>query len=163
MKELVEESIDILASGMDILAFGDLLHEAWQAKRSLSPKVSNGAVDELYERARSAGAAGGKLTGAGRRGVLLPFVPAGRQPAAGRQRGARRPHSRPLPVRVGRQPDHLLRARRRLPRGGAGAPVPDGRPIPRAVRRRPGPGGGMNRTARVYVAGGDTLIGAALV
>src|SRR5437899_323846 len=33
MKELVEESIDVLASGMDINAFGDLLHEAWQAKR----------------------------------------------------------------------------------------------------------------------------------
>ena len=38
MKELVEESIDILASGMDIRAFGELLHEAWQAKRSLSAR-----------------------------------------------------------------------------------------------------------------------------
>src|SRR3954462_13748384 len=41
LRELVEESIDILASGTDIRAFGDLLHEAWQAKRSLSAEVSN--------------------------------------------------------------------------------------------------------------------------
>src|SRR5262249_12335574 len=82
MKELVDESIDILASGMDIRAFGDLLHEAWQAKRSLSASVSNSEVDELYERARAAGALGGKLTGAGGGGVLLLFVPPGR-PAQG--------------------------------------------------------------------------------
>jgi D-glycero-alpha-D-manno-heptose-7-phosphate kinase len=79
MKELVEESIDILASGMDIGAFGDLLHEAWQAKRSLSARVSNSEVDELYERARSAGALGGKLTGAGGGGFLLLFVPPEKQ------------------------------------------------------------------------------------
>jgi D-glycero-alpha-D-manno-heptose-7-phosphate kinase len=81
MKELVEESIDVLASGMDIRAFGDLLHEAWQAKRSLSPQVSNDEVDELYERARAAGAVGGKLTGAGGGGFLLLFVPPEQQPA----------------------------------------------------------------------------------
>ena len=65
MKELVDEALDVLASGMDICAFGDLLHEAWQAKRSLSPAVSNSDVDALYEEARAAGALGGKLTGAG--------------------------------------------------------------------------------------------------
>lgn len=75
MKELVDESIDILASGMNILAFGDLLHEAWQAKRSLSSVVSNSEVDNLYERARTAGAVGGKLTGAGGGGFLLLFAP----------------------------------------------------------------------------------------
>ena len=81
MKELVEESIDILASGMDIRAFGDLLHEAWQAKRSLSPQVSNDEVDDLYERARMAGAVGGKLTGAGGGGFLLLFASPERQAA----------------------------------------------------------------------------------
>jgi D-glycero-alpha-D-manno-heptose-7-phosphate kinase len=81
MKELVDESIDVLASGMDVRAFGDLLHEAWQAKRSLSATVSNGEIDNLYERARAAGALGGKLTGAGGGGFLLLFVPPERQPA----------------------------------------------------------------------------------
>jgi D-glycero-alpha-D-manno-heptose-7-phosphate kinase len=81
MKELVDESIDILASGTDINAFGDLLHEAWAAKRSLSDTVSNTEVDELYERARAAGALGGKLTGAGGGGFLLLFVPPEQQGA----------------------------------------------------------------------------------
>jgi D-glycero-alpha-D-manno-heptose-7-phosphate kinase len=81
MKELVEESIDVLASGMDMSAFGELLHEAWQAKRSLSARVSNSEIDRLYERARSAGALGGKLTGAGGGGFLLLFVPPEKQAA----------------------------------------------------------------------------------
>jgi D-glycero-alpha-D-manno-heptose-7-phosphate kinase len=81
IRELVEESIDILASGMDIRAFGDLLHEGWQLKRSLSPVVSNPEVDALYERARAAGALGGKLTGAGGGGFLLLFVPPARREA----------------------------------------------------------------------------------
>src|SRR5262245_43749307 len=79
MKELVEESIDILASGADIGSFGDLLHEAWQTKRSLSSRVSSPAVDAMYERAREAGAVGGKLTGAGGGGFLLLFVEPDRQ------------------------------------------------------------------------------------
>jgi D-glycero-alpha-D-manno-heptose-7-phosphate kinase len=81
MRELVDESIDILASGTDLRAFGDLLHEAWEAKRSLSARVSNREVDALYERARAAGALGGKLTGAGGGGFLLLFVPPGQQGA----------------------------------------------------------------------------------
>jgi D-glycero-alpha-D-manno-heptose-7-phosphate kinase len=43
-------------------------------KRSLSSAVSNPEVDGLYERARRAGALGGKLTGAGGGGFLLLFV-----------------------------------------------------------------------------------------
>jgi D-glycero-alpha-D-manno-heptose-7-phosphate kinase len=81
MKELVDEALDVLASGMDICAFGDLLHEAWQAKRSLSEAVSNSEVDALYEEARAAGAIGGKLTGAGGGGFLLLFVAPEKQPA----------------------------------------------------------------------------------
>jgi D-glycero-alpha-D-manno-heptose-7-phosphate kinase len=81
MKELVDESIDLLASGTDIRAFGDLLHETWQAKRSLSARVSNAEIDGLYEKARDAGALGGKITGAGGGGFLLLFVPPGQQGA----------------------------------------------------------------------------------
>ena len=75
MKDLIEESIGILNNGDDLSGFGELLHEAWQAKRSLSPKVSNSQVDEIYESALAAGAIGGKLTGAGGGGFMLLFVP----------------------------------------------------------------------------------------
>lgn len=75
MKDLLEESISILNRGQDINGFGELLHETWQAKRSLGPKVSNSYVDEIYDQAISAGAIGGKLTGAGGGGFLLLFVP----------------------------------------------------------------------------------------
>jgi D-glycero-alpha-D-manno-heptose-7-phosphate kinase len=79
MKDLVEESFSILSSDADISAFGELLHEAWQAKRSLSASVSNTHVDDMYEQALSAGAIGGKLVGAGGGGFLLLFVPPDRQ------------------------------------------------------------------------------------
>lgn len=79
MKDLVEESMTILNSGQDINAFGELLHEAWLTKRSLSTAVSNSDVDTMYEQARNAGAIGGKLTGAGGGGFLLLFVPPEKQ------------------------------------------------------------------------------------
>jgi D-glycero-alpha-D-manno-heptose-7-phosphate kinase len=75
LNDLVEESISILTSGQDINGFGELLHEAWQVKRSLSKKVSNPQVDEIYNQALSAGAFGGKLTGAGGGGFLMLFAP----------------------------------------------------------------------------------------
>src|SRR5262245_3011497 len=81
MREMVEESIEILVSGMDLREFGELMHEAWQTKRSLSDLVSNPQVDALYDRARAAGAIGGKLTGAGGGGFLLLFVPPKKQRA----------------------------------------------------------------------------------
>jgi D-glycero-alpha-D-manno-heptose-7-phosphate kinase len=81
MKDMVDEAITILNSGQDIRGFGELLHEAWQAKRSLSGQVSNSYVDELYEAARKAGAIGGKLIGAGGGGFVLLFVPPERQQA----------------------------------------------------------------------------------
>ncbi len=79
MHRFVDESLDILTSGLSLAAFGELLHEAWQIKRGLSSKVSNPHVDELYNRALNAGAIGGKLTGAGGGGFLLLFVPPEKQ------------------------------------------------------------------------------------
>jgi D-glycero-alpha-D-manno-heptose-7-phosphate kinase len=51
--------------------FGDLLHNAWQAKRRMSSKISNPLIDELYEVAQKHGALGGKITGAGGGGYML--------------------------------------------------------------------------------------------
>jgi D-glycero-alpha-D-manno-heptose-7-phosphate kinase len=79
MKDLVDESIGIVAGDRDILEFGELLHEAWLAKRSLSADISNSEVDAVYDTARSAGAVGGKLIGAGGGGFFLLFVPPWKQ------------------------------------------------------------------------------------
>jgi D-glycero-alpha-D-manno-heptose-7-phosphate kinase len=75
MKDLVDESLSLINSGGDLSGFGELMHEGWIAKRSLSSSVANREVDEIYEAARKAGAIGGKITGAGGGGFLLLFVP----------------------------------------------------------------------------------------
>lgn len=75
IKDLVGEATEVLVSSKDIEVFGHLLHEAWLLKQSLSDKVSHPEIDSIYERARAAGAVGGKLTGAGGGGFLLLFVP----------------------------------------------------------------------------------------
>ncbi len=74
IQEKVNQGLDILKVNSCICKFGDLLHESWMLKRSLSSKISNHRVDELYQRARAHGAIGGKITGAGGGGFLLLFV-----------------------------------------------------------------------------------------
>lgn len=71
---LVDKGIAVLSNGEDITPFGELLHEAWQLKRGLSTKVSSPHIDSIYKQARSAGAIGGKLLGAGGGGFVLLFV-----------------------------------------------------------------------------------------
>lgn len=81
MYAMVGEGVEILASGGPIEAFGELLHEAWTLKRSLSGRVSTAEIDAIYDAARAAGAVGGKLLGAGGGGFILFVVPPDRQPA----------------------------------------------------------------------------------
>ena len=56
-----------------IADFGDLLGQAWEAKKQMSPHITNDAIDELYDTARSHGAQGGKITGAGGGGYLMLY------------------------------------------------------------------------------------------
>jgi D-glycero-alpha-D-manno-heptose-7-phosphate kinase len=51
--------------------FGELLGEAWQQKRRMSPKISTPFIDEAYDLAMQSGALGGKVTGAGGGGYML--------------------------------------------------------------------------------------------
>ena len=80
INEMVEQALNILNSEQDINEFGKLLHESWNLKRSLSPSVSNSFIDDIYLKALSAGAIGGKIIGAGGGGFLLLFVPSFHQP-----------------------------------------------------------------------------------
>jgi len=79
MVGMVDEGVGILASDGDIREFGRLLDEAWQVKRKLSDRITKPEIDEMYGRARKAGAIGGKLLGAGGGGFFLLFVEPDRQ------------------------------------------------------------------------------------
>jgi D-glycero-alpha-D-manno-heptose-7-phosphate kinase len=86
MGAMVDTAIGILReSATPIVEFGRLLDESWRHKRSLSDKVSNPEIDELYATALAAGASGGKLCGAGGGGFLLLFVAPDRQDAVRRK------------------------------------------------------------------------------
>lgn len=74
MKSMVDQGESILTGTSPLTDFGDLLHEAWQHKRSLANGISNSQIDQAYEAARAAGARGGKLLGAGGRGFLCLFA-----------------------------------------------------------------------------------------
>ena len=56
-------------------AFGTMLHENWELKRSLTAHISNERIDQWYARARKAGAGGGKLLGAGSGGFMIFYAP----------------------------------------------------------------------------------------
>jgi D-glycero-alpha-D-manno-heptose-7-phosphate kinase len=77
--DIVDEGERVLreSSGAALITqIGEMLHDSWALKRTLSPHVTSPAIDALYERCRSHGAVGGKLCGAGGGGFLLMIVPA---------------------------------------------------------------------------------------
>jgi len=79
MVDLAYEMRDVLAAE-DLDGFGQLLHRGWEMKRSLGG-ISYARIDDCYERARAAGAIGGKLAGAGGGGFLVLYCPPDRQAA----------------------------------------------------------------------------------
>lgn len=81
MLGMVDEAISILNSGSsDLTDLGRLMHDSWMLKRSLTNKITNTVIDEIYETAIKAGALGGKLLGAGGGGCMLFFVKPEDQP-----------------------------------------------------------------------------------
>lgn len=55
----------------DLRAFGTLLDRSWQNKRRMASGITSDRLDAIYEGARSAGAVGGKLSGAGGGGFMF--------------------------------------------------------------------------------------------
>lgn len=75
MRKMVDEAVAILEDEHRSLdEFGRLLHDGWQIKRSLSASITTSYVDEIYEKARKAGAIGGKLLGAGQGGFMVLYI-----------------------------------------------------------------------------------------
>jgi D-glycero-alpha-D-manno-heptose-7-phosphate kinase len=83
-------------------AFGEILHENWELKKSLTNGISTSDIDDWYEAGRRAGATGGKILGAGAGGFLMFYAPEEKHRSICRAL----PHLRPVPVgleRVGSQ------------------------------------------------------------
>jgi len=85
MLAMVDEAEQILVDkDRSIDDFGRLLHETWTLKRGISAGISTDGIDVLYEKARNAGALGGKLLGAGGGGFLLFYAEKEKQEAVRR-------------------------------------------------------------------------------
>lgn len=78
MRKMVYCAMDILNRNDErndfVYRFGTLLDESWKIKRTLSSKITNEEIDNIYENAIETGAIGGKLAGAGGGGCLLLCV-----------------------------------------------------------------------------------------
>jgi D-glycero-alpha-D-manno-heptose-7-phosphate kinase len=58
----------------DVSTIGKILHESWLNKKQMANGISNELIDEIYEAAISAGAAGGKISGAGGGGFMMFYA-----------------------------------------------------------------------------------------
>lgn len=74
MVELVEPFTLAMQDG-DIARCGELLDRNWQLKQRMASGITNDAIDDMYARAKTAGAKAGKISGAGGGGFLLLIVP----------------------------------------------------------------------------------------
>lgn len=73
VKELGRESKEALERG-DLTRFGDLMNVHWEHKKRRSANISNDRIDQWYTLARSKGATGGKVIGAGGGGFLMFYA-----------------------------------------------------------------------------------------
>lgn len=63
---------EALAKG-HLRLFGELLHQGWEIKKTLSAGITNPVIDSLYQAGRECGVIGGKLLGAGGGGYLMLY------------------------------------------------------------------------------------------
>jgi D-glycero-alpha-D-manno-heptose-7-phosphate kinase len=77
MKAMVQLAYDLRdeLQKNNITAFGEILHENWVLKKSITSGISTPEIDEWYAAALQAGATGGKILGAGAGGFLMLYAP----------------------------------------------------------------------------------------
>ena len=59
--------------------FEEVLRESWKIKKSMSKKVTNNKIDDIYELGLKSGATCGKVCGSGGGGYLMIYFPNGTQ------------------------------------------------------------------------------------
>jgi D-glycero-alpha-D-manno-heptose-7-phosphate kinase len=74
MQNLVGIVSEIFSNNKNRNVLGEILHQGWEIKRTLTEEISTDKIDKYYHDARDAGAVGGKLLGAGGGGFLLLYV-----------------------------------------------------------------------------------------
>jgi len=68
---MLSESMKISITKNDFDFVGESLHKGWKYKQNLADAITNSKINQYYEKARDAGAVGGKILGAGGGGFLL--------------------------------------------------------------------------------------------
>ena len=71
--ELTDDSFQALQKG-ELEQWGHNLDIAWNIKKKFAKGVTNAIIDDIYEKAKKAGALGGKILGAGGGGFVLLYA-----------------------------------------------------------------------------------------
>lgn len=74
IKEIGYKILEAAESG-NIDDIGKLFDRHWQYKKKISTKMTNPCFDQIYQKAKEAGALGGKISGAGGGGFFTFYVP----------------------------------------------------------------------------------------
>jgi D-glycero-alpha-D-manno-heptose-7-phosphate kinase len=78
LKSMASDMKRMLLTG-NTRGFGELLHHAWQSKKRMAKEISNSLLDQMYDEARTAGAIGGKVSGAGGGGFMMFYCDNGKK------------------------------------------------------------------------------------
>ena len=78
--KIMADELYLFLTKNEIDKVGEYLNENWELKKHLSSNVTNVTIDKMYSTAISAGATGGKISGAGGGGFLLLFCDTSKQP-----------------------------------------------------------------------------------
>ncbi len=75
MQKISDQALKILyKKNFSVKEFGNLLNIQWDLKKSLSTKITNPLIDNLYKKAMKLGSYGGKILGAGGGGFIMFVV-----------------------------------------------------------------------------------------
>ncbi len=74
LKEQAFMMKDVLLKG-EVHKIGEILELGWQYKKQMAAGITNELIDAIYSTAKSAGATGGKISGAGGGGFMMFYCP----------------------------------------------------------------------------------------